>query len=303
LEIITPAVAGPFDLGVVAVRAALYVDPQTAQGTVVSDPLPTILAGIPVDVRSVSVAIDRNSYTLNPTSCDARTVGGVAISTTGQAAPLSDRFQVGGCAALAYSPKISLSLKGGTRRDQNPALKAVLTQPAGQANSSRISVTLPPTEFIDPEHINNPCTRVQFNEEACPPKSVLGKARVFTPLFDQPLEGPIYFRSNGGERELPDAVADLHGQVHVILVGFIDSLHHKGSEVSRLRSTFAMVPDAPVTKAVVELKGGAKGGVLVNSRNLCARRYRALVKMDAQNGKVHDFQPVVANSCARKKGN
>jgi hypothetical protein len=301
LVTITPAIAGPFDLGVVVVRAALYVDPQTAQGSVVSDPLPTILAGIPLDVRSVSVAIDRNSYTINPTSCDATAVTGQAISTTGQVAPLSDRFQLGGCKGLDFTPKISLTLKGGTRRSQNPALRAVLTQPSGQANSSRITVTLPVTEFIDPDHINNPCTRVQFSEEKCPAKSILGVARVFTPLFNKPLEGKIYFRSNGGERELPDAVAVLDGQVRVVLVGFIDAAHRKGSEESRIRSTFTTVPDAPVTKAVIELKGGKKDGVLVNSRNLCAKTYRAQVKMTAHNGKVHDFQPVVHNSCSDKR--
>jgi hypothetical protein len=299
LAIITPAVAGPFDLGVVVVRAALRVDPQSAQVTVASDPFPTILQGIPLDLRAVSVNINRNSYTLNPTSCDPTAVSGEAISTTGQVAALSDRFQVGGCGGLGFAPKLSLNLKGPTRRAQHPALKAVLTQPAGQANAARISVTLPHTEFIDQARVSSPCTRPQFNEGKCPAKSVLGRARVFTPLLDKPLEGKIYFRSNGGERELPDLVADLEGQIHVVLVGFVDSVNHKGSEDSRIRTTFAAVPDAPVAKAVIELNGG-KNGLLINSANLCAAKNRALVKMDAHNGKSQDFQPVVGDSCKSK---
>ena len=87
---------------------------------------------------------------------------------------------------------------------------------------------------------------------------MLGKVRAFTPLLDDPLEGPIYFRANGGERELPDAVADLNGQVHLISVGFLDSMHKKGSEQSRLRTTIATVPDAPISKVVVKLNAGKK---------------------------------------------
>jgi hypothetical protein len=59
--IITPAVAGPFDLGTVVVRAAVYVDPETAQPRTVSDPLPQIIDGIPVDVRSVALRLARPS--------------------------------------------------------------------------------------------------------------------------------------------------------------------------------------------------------------------------------------------------
>ncbi len=66
LAIITPGIAGPFDIGTVLVRAALYVNPETGQGTVKSDPVPTILAGIPLDVRSIAAKIDRAGYVLNP---------------------------------------------------------------------------------------------------------------------------------------------------------------------------------------------------------------------------------------------
>jgi hypothetical protein len=296
LAIITPAIAGPFDLGVVVVRAALNVDPQSAQVTVRSDPLPTILQGIPLDIRSVTVNADRPEFSLNPTSCEEMAVSGEEISTTGQAAPLRNRFQVGGCRGLGYSPKLSLSMKGATRRSGHPALKAVLTQPAGQANSRRVSVILPPTEFIDQAHISNPCTRAQFSEGKCPPSSVLGSARVFTPLLEKPLEGPVYFRSNGGERALPDVVADLRGQIHVVLVGFVDSVHRKGSESSRVRTTFAAVPDAPVSKAIFQLKGGKKG-LLVNSANICKVPNAAAVEMTAQSGRTNDTSQRIATGC------
>ena len=302
IAIITPAIAGPFDLGTVVVRAALYVDETTGQGTIKSDPIPTILHGIPLDVRSVTVRIDRKGFTLNPTSCEAKAVSGQLISTTGQSASLSNRFQVGGCRGLDFSPKIAISFNGATKRAQHPALKTVLTRPEGQANFGKVSVTLPSTQFIDQNHIGNPCTRPKFTEGKCPKISELGTATAYTPLLDKPLKGKVYFRANGGARPLPDIVVDLNGQVHLVLVGFVDSVHKKGSEQSRVRTTFAQNPDAPVSKVVLQLFGG-KRGAIVNSQNLCKTKVpqTAIVKMSGQNGKEHNSEPKIANNCAKKK--
>jgi hypothetical protein len=300
MAIVTPAVTGPFDLGNVVVRAALHVDPATAQIRVVSDPLPTILHGIPLDLRDIQVSIDRPGFTLNPTSCDESRFVGTALSELGASAPLGERFQVGSCTALPFKPKLSLSLSGKTKRDGHPELKAVLTQKPNQANIDRLAVTLPPTEFIDNAHLGSPCTRPQFAEGKCPPKSLLGRATVFTPLLDQPLEGAVYFRANGGEHPLPDVVMDLNGQVHLVLVGHVGSVRKKGSETSRLRTTFDVVPDAPVSKVTLRLFGG-KRGLLVNSRNLCAAPRRAEVVMDGQNGKPNDYLAPLRIECGKKK--
>jgi hypothetical protein len=304
LAIVTPALAGPFDLGNVVVRAALQVNPETTQITAVSDPLPTILQGIPLDLRSVAVNINREGFTLNPTSCNPMEVASTIGGTGGAIAHPSSRYQVGNCANLGFAPKLALNLKGGTTRAKNPALKAVLTAPTGQANIGKVQVILPKSVFIDSRHVNNPCTRVQFaegagNGTACPAKSILGKATAYSPLLAEPLKGNVYFRSNGGERKLPDLVASLNGQIHVNLAGFIDSVKQKGKEGSRVRNTFASVPDAPVSKFVLELQGGKKG-LLQNSTNLCKTTNKATVKMDGQNGKVHDFETVVKPACGKK---
>jgi hypothetical protein len=134
---------------------------------------------------------------------------------------------------------------------------------------------------------------VQFALNQCPLGSIYGYAKAFTPLLDKPLEGPVYFRSNGGERELPDIVVDLKGQVHIIVVGFIDSVN------GGIRTTFDAVPDAPVSKVVLEMQGGKKG-LIVNSRNLCASKNRAKVRFTGQNGKVYDSKPVLKADCGKK---
>ncbi|HSS43435.1 MAG TPA: hypothetical protein VLK37_12910 [Solirubrobacterales bacterium] len=297
---VVPATAGPYDLGTVVTRAAAYIDPITAQVKTVSDPLPTILKGIPLDVRSISVRLDKPDFTVNPTSCDPSAVTGTLFSTAGLGAALDNRFQVGECGRLKFSPQLSIKLKGVPKRTGNPAVTAVLTMPEGQANIKKTTVILPKTEFIDNAHINNPCTRVQFNEDACPASSILGTARAFTPLLDEPLEGPVYFRSNGGDRELPDMVVDLDGQIHVTLVGFIDSVPVKGTESTRVRTRFVNVPDAPVSKFVLKLYGG-KRGLIENSVNLCkAKVGPASVQMEAQNAKTAFSDLPLGTSCSKK---
>jgi hypothetical protein len=299
LAIITPALAGPFDLGTVVVRTALQVDPATAQITAVSGPLPSILRGVPLDIRSVALTLDRPDFTRNPASCEEMAFAGQAISTLGATAPLSQRFQVGGCGHLRFKPRLALMLLGKTDRNAKPRLRAVLTAKPGEAGIARARVNLPHSEFLEQAHIRTVCTRVQFaagngHGEECPKGSIYGHAKAITPLLDKPLEGPVYLRSSS--HKLPDLVAALNGQIDIDLDGTVDSGPNAG-----IRNTFEVVPDAPVTRFVLELDGGKKG-LLVNSEDLCSktgRSRRAIVSFTGQNGKVESLRPRVRNNCGR----
>ncbi len=294
---ITPALAGPFDAGTVVVREGLTVDPESAEVIIdgaSSDPIPQILKGIPVRLRDLRINTDRPDFTLNPTSCEEEQTR-ASLSGTDVTAERNSRYQASGCGALKFKPKLKIALKGGTRRTEHPELRSVLKPRPGDANIGKVSVTLPPTLFIDNAHISNPCTRVQFNAGACPKGSILGHARAFTPILDEPLEGPVYFRSNGGERELPDVVADLHGVFHVIAVGWVDSV--KG----RTRTRFVNVPDAPVSKIVLNLKGGKKG-LLQNSANLCVKKRYVDLRLSGHNGRRYDTRQALGISCRKKSG-
>ena len=296
-----PAQAGPFDLGNVVNRAGIYVDPDDATATIKTDPLPQILEGVPIAYRAIHVDVTRDQFTLNPTDCSAKQITATLEAAGGATATPKAGYQATNCAKLPYAPKLKLNLKGPTRRSGHPAVKATLTQAPHQANTAKATVILPASEFIDQDHINNPCTRVQFGEDKCPPLSVLGQATATTPLLDEPLKGPVYFRSNGGERELPDIVADLRGKIHVILVGFVDSVPVKGTELSRLRTRFANVPDAPVTKFTMNLFGGKKRGLLENSRNLCETNRLAKISFVAQSGLARNQNLRIGTSCGGKK--
>lgn len=295
LAAIVPAVAGPFDLGAVVSRVALHVEPESAQIHAVSDPLPQIIEGIPLDVRSVAIEMGRPNFTLNPTSCDPMSITGSVLSSLGNRAALSNPFQVGGCPQLPFKPKLSLKLKGGTKRASHPKLIATLKAKPGEANIAEAQVKLPPSAFLDQAHIRTVCTRVQFAADACPKGSVYGKAQAITPLLDEPLSGNVYLRSSN--HKLPDLVVALKGPaslpIEIDLVGKTDSV--KGA----LRNTFEAVPDAPVSSFNLELFGG-KRGLVVNSRNLCAHRYRAEVNLTGQNGKVYDTTPAVGTGCKGK---
>ena len=262
LVVVTPGVSGPYDLGNVAVRVAVYVDPVDAHVTAVSDPLPLILEGVLLRLRTIRVNLDRPNFTLNPTNCGRFEVGASILGDEGGVADRASHYQVANCANLPFSPQLELRMRGGIRRRGHPAIHGVLTADPGEANARKISVTLPKGELLDNAHIGTVCTRVQFGKNDCPPRSLLGRASVATPLLDQPLRGKIYLRSSA--HQLPDLALDLEGQVDFEAAARIDSVHR------RLRASFETVPDIPFSRIVVDLAGGSKG-LVQNSESLCDR--------------------------------
>jgi hypothetical protein len=306
---INAATVGPFDLGTIVTRSAFAVDPSTAQlriDTSASDPIPHILDGIPLHLRDVRVYMDRPQFTRNPTSCEPSQL----VSTlTGSGARFGDpsddsvvaiarHFQLLNCSTLDFRPKLGLRLRGGSRRGDYPSLRATFAaRGPGDANLKRIAVTMPHSLFLAQNHIRAICTREQFAVQGCPPGSVYGRAVVQTPLFDEPLRGPIYLRSS--DNRLPDLVASLRsGAVQIVLVGRIGPAKHG------IRVLFDEVPDAPIDRFVMTLKGG-KRGLLVNSANICAAPPVASVKALGQNNRGDVFRSKLRGQCKqgqRKRG-
>jgi hypothetical protein len=321
---VTGAKVGPFDLGTVVVRFAIDVNHETAEVSVDganSDPIPHIVDGIPVHLRDIRAYVSRPGFTLNPTSCAKKSTAstvlgsGLDFASSSDDVPVtvSSPFQVANCASLGFKPKLALNLVGKkTHRGALPAFKAVLTYPKGgaYANIAKAQVTLPGSEFLEQGHLKNVCTRKVFETgknpgENCPKNSIYGKARAVTPLLEAPLEGPVYLRTGYGTK-LPELAAALNGpQISITLAGTIDSVHQKGTEGSRIRNTFAVVPDAPVEKFTLELKGGKKG-LLVNSTDVCKGTHKALAAFTGQNGKLSETEPALTAQCGRggkgKKG-
>ncbi len=302
MAVVTPGVAGPYDIGTVVVRVALNVNPATGQINAVSDPIPNVFGGVKLDVRSVEVNIDRNQFMRNPTNCEvgatAGTINGggsnpanaAAFSSYGVSAP----FQASECNRLAFKPKLFTRLFGPTKRAKNPRIRAILEAREGDANLARAALTLPHSLFLDQSHIKTVCTRVQLASKTCPKASVYGNAEAKSPLLDQKLKGPVYLVSSNDK--LPNLVADLRGQVNIQLRGVISS--KRGG----LKTVFPEVPDLPVKKFILNMQGGKKS-LLVNSTNTCAKKQKAVLNLKGQNGKKvkNNKYGLRISSCGKKK--
>ena len=284
LATVAPAVAGPFDLGTVVVRTALTVDPLTAQIDAVSDPIPTILRGIPLAIRSLEVRLDKPDFTLNPTSCDPASIVGDATSAFDQRTSFTEPFQVGDCAKLGFDPRLSLDVVGALSRNGYPGLRAVLRAGSREARIAAAVIALPEGELLDLHQIGDFCAR-QLPPERCPRSSRVGQARVWSPLLAEPLRGPIYLRAPSAR--LPDLLVDLRGAgLHFMLQGQV------AGRAGRLRIRFPSIPDVPLSKAVLTLAGGRRG-VVVNSEALCAHQRRAAVGLSAHNGSQALLRPLL----------
>lgn len=302
LVTITPAVAGPFDLGTVVVRVALNVEPETAQIHAVSDVIPDVFGGVKLDIRSIVLDVDRSQFMINPTNCAAQATTGAingggadpTNSATFSSYAVNDPFQAIECNKLAFKPKLKVKLFGPTKRAKNPRLTAILTTKKGQANVARTALTMPHSLFLDQSHIGTVCTRPQLASHTCPKASVYGHAEAKSPLLSGKLKGKVFLVSSN--HKLPDLLVDLRGQVEIYLRGVIGSKH------GGLKTVFNNVPDVPVSKFVLKMKGGKKS-LLVNSTNTCAKTQRAVLKMKGQNGKKKNNNRFKLNivSCGKHK--
>jgi hypothetical protein len=287
LAIITPAVAGPYDLGTVVVRTALNVIPETAQVNAVSDVIPNVFGGVKLDIRSIDVNVDRSQFMRNPTNCSAQATSG-AIEGGGadpsnpalfSSYPVNAPFAATECDSLKFKPKFYARVFGGkkqTRRAANPKFRAILEARKGDANLRRAVFVLPHSSFLDQGHIRTICTKVQLTAGNCPSQAIYGHAKATSPLLSGALEGPVYLTSS--KHKLPDLLADLRGQVNIRLRGVISGVH------GRLKTVFSSTPDVPVSKFILTMNGGSRG-LLVNSENLCAKKQFGRLDLEAQNGK------------------
>lgn len=298
LSIVVHAKAGPLDLGNVVVRAQAQVDRQTAVLRVVSDPLPTILAGIPLEMRMVDVTVDRPHFTFNPTSCAQKQSTATLTSTGGKTSTKSSRFEVDGCKALPFRPKLTIQVgaRHRTQRGASTPLKATVQMTPGQTNLRYVKVVLPTTLNARLPVINQACTLDQFHASKCE-RARAGSAVAYTPLLRDPLKGGVYFVRNG--KPLPDMMVALRGQVAVDLDSRITI---PGG--THLSTVFDTIPDVPISRFTLSFVAG-KQGPLGAARNLCTTASRSDqmgLSFIAQNGKsVYRSQRLVVKGCPKAR--
>ncbi len=307
LSIAVPVVAGPFDLGTVVVRASIAVDRNTSQLTITTDPLPSILHGVPTDLRTINAVIDRPGFMFNPTSCAPQSFGGTATSTEGTVAPISSHFQVGSCQSLKFKPKFTVSTSGKTSRANGASLDAKIVYPvvpvidnqaSQQANIAKVKVDLPKQLPSRLTTLQKACLAATFeaNPGSCPAASVVGSGKAITPVLGVPLSGPAYFVSHGGEA-FPSLVVVLQGSgVRVDLTGstFI-------SKQGITSSTFRQVPDVPITSFELILPQGPHSALAANG-NLCTSKLAMPTAFVGQNGaEIHQSTKLSVTRCSKQK--
>jgi hypothetical protein len=304
LSIVNPAKAGPFNLQEghpVVVRARVNIDPSTAALTITTGQIPAVIDGFPLQIKHVNVTITRPGFTFNPTNCNPTAITATITGAEGATAPVSVPFQVTNCAALKFEPKFSVSTSGNTSKANGASLTAKVTYPnvpqGTDANLAKVKVELPKQLPSRLTTLQKACLAKVFeaNPAACPSQSVVGHARVITPVLPVPLEGPAYFVSHGGAA-FPDLTIVLQGYgVTVELVGttFIDK-HGVTS------STFKTTPDVPFKTFELTLPQGPFSAVTANT-NLCQATLAMPTEFTAQNGaEIHQSTPIEVTGCSTK---
>jgi hypothetical protein len=314
LSIVTPVIAGPFNLGTIITRAKIEIDPTTAQITVTTDPFPQVVAGVPTDLRSIDSVIDRPGFLFNPTNCSPQEFAGTAWGTPppgaggpGATAAISSHFGVGSCRELAFAPKFTVSTSAHPSKAKGASLTARLAEPPGamgsQANISKVKVELPIQLPSQLKTLQKACIDRVFNANpaSCPPESIVGQATVHTQLLPVPLTGPAYFVSHGGE-DFPSLTMVLQGYgVKIELVG--STLIRKGIT----STTFKTVPDVPFETFELTLPQGKYAALAANlpakaKGSFCGQKLVMPTEMIAQNGlQLHQNTPITVTGCPKAK--
>jgi hypothetical protein len=321
LSVVDPVKAGPFDLerdtanpnqdpacDCIVVRAKIEIDPLTAALTITSNSegegyaIPHFIDGVPVQIKRVNFVTTRHEFQFNPTSCAKMAIAGSVESDEGESHAVEVPFQVTNCARLGFKPRFTVSTSGKTSRARGASLTLKVTRPSGpgsgQANFAKVKVDLPKQLPSRLTTLQKACVAAQFNRNpaGCPAASIIGHARVLTPILPVPLEGPAYFVSHGGEA-FPNLIMVLQGY-GVTLDVISDTFISKAGITS---GTLNVVPDAPFTSFELTLPQG-KDSALAANGNLCKSKLAMPTAFVAQNGaEIHESTPIGVTGCPRAK--
>jgi hypothetical protein len=280
LSIPVAAVAGPFNLGTVVTRVGLNVDSHSGQ-VIATSALPTIVGGVPLRLKNLSVAINRPKFLFNPSNCGALNTTSLLTSTLSATKEASSPFQVKNCTALPFKPSFKAITKAIGTKLGGDSLQVNLLQGAHEANLRSVVASLPLQLPSRLSTLQKACPEATFAAApaSCPSGSKVGSATVSTPVLPAKLNGPAYLVSHGGAA-FPDLDVILEGNgVRVILVG------NTNIKAGITTSTFASIPDVPVSSFSLDLPTGPNS-VLTSYGNLCLHPLLMGTTLTAQSGTV-----------------
>ena len=300
LSVVVPAIAGPFDLGTLVIGARVTVNPITAALSIASDQLPQSLDGIPLQLKTLALDIDRPGFVVNPTDCRALEIDGVATSMGGASAQLSSHFQAANCATLAFKPKLTALVHAHTSKAAGVHLHVRIISAHGQANIAQLKLDLPAGIVPRLSTLQQACAQAVFQASpaGCPRASVVGHATVLTPLVRQPLNGSVYVISRAGAAP-PVLALVLSGER--LTLDVLGQTSVKGGVATAI---FRSLPDVPFSELDLMLEAGPHSLLTANlpakdRGNLCGRRLALPAEITGQNGAVVKHTTVISLSgCA-----
>jgi hypothetical protein len=307
LSVIVPAVAGPFNLGNVLVRVALFIDPHDARVTAVSGAFPQKIDGVPLRIRTVNVILNAPEFTFNPTNCSQQSIAATIVSGEGTAAHVASPFAAGGCRDLIFKPLLTASTDARSTKLNGTGVKVKLVYPSpGEANIAKVTIDFPKQLPVRQTTLRQACLAITFatNPASCPIGANIGTATVHTPLLAQSLTGPAYLVSNGSA-QFPDVVFVLQGEGVTLDVEGQSFISNKGV----LKVTFASVPDAPFSTFESTLPSGPHSqftNAKTTSKSVvsqCGEKLIAPTTIVGQNGmEITQATKFTVEDCGKAKG-
>lgn len=297
LSIVVPAQAGPIDLGKIQIGAGIHVDPATAALTISSGAVPQSLAGVPLQIRSLRLDIDREGFIVNPTNCRPQAIDATITSAQGTPASAAEHFQAAGCAKLSFKPKLTALADAKTTRLGGAYVHLKLAGAPGEANVSKVKIDFPKALPSRLTTLQGACREAVFKADpaSCPGSSIIGTGAITTPFLRGLLRGPVYLVSHGS-RAFPDLDGVMQGEgVTLILTGTASFAKGISSDA------FRALPDAPISTLDLMFPQGPSSAFAANA-NLCGRTLKMPTELTGQNGAVvKQATRIAVSGCSRGK--
>lgn len=290
LSVAVPARLGPVDAGIVIVGVRLQLRPDGGLH-VVSDPIPSLVEGIPLAIRRLTVSVTRDGFMRNPTSCGQKTAFGHFDSLGSEHAEISSKLSFTNCDRLSFGPRLKafIGAKHRTRVGAHPPFTTVISSNGDDATIRSAHVRLPRGVASNTRSLNAACATDAFLAGRCPRQSQVAKAIALSPLLRDPVTGPVYLvKRPPGEPGLPRLVVQFRDPVALDLEGTVNI--GKGGGIG---TTFSVVPDLPITRFTLRFHGGAYGALAL-TRNICRRALRLPATFSGQNGRTVRTRPRMA---------
>ncbi|MGB8988344.1 MAG: hypothetical protein WCC37_17215, partial [Candidatus Sulfotelmatobacter sp.] len=270
--------------------------------------IPSIIDGVPVQIKHVNVTVNRPRFTLNPTSCNPMTITGIIQGSEGASSPVSTPFQDANCSLLKFAPKVQVSTIAQASKAKGTSLTFKISYPAGalgtQSWFNEARFDIPKQLPARLETLQQACLAAVFENDRskCPAGSIIGHALVKTEALPEPLKGPVYFVSYGNAK-FPEAVMVLEGY------GITIDLHGETfiSKTSVTSATFRNTPDVPFESIEVTIPTGRYSEFGANlppkdNYNFCGQKLTMPTLLKAQNGlEINQNTPVTITGCKPKK--